>query len=229
LARRYGLVASPATSQLAEMHDGKVTTRMLGRRSLGLALPGLLANGAVRAATRQIEFRILRDGRPIGSHRTLIEQSGTALTARIAVDIAVTLAGLTVFRFTQRFVEEWRDGRLLVATARRDRNGSVTDIQARAETDGVTVRGPAGSFRLSAEAAPLSWWDPDRFGRPLFATDTGEPLTRLVIRLAPLANGGRLIRVSGDGETESRYGADDAWLGWQSQAEDGSTIVYAPI
>jgi hypothetical protein len=201
---------------------------MLRRRSLCLALSGLLANRTARAGTRQFRFRILRDGRPIGTHYTVIEQAGAALTARIEVDIAVTLAGLRVFRFTQRFQETWRDGRLLAAATQRDRNGSTSEMQARAEAGAIAVHGSAGTFRLPAEAAPLSWWDPDRFGRPLFATDTGQPLTSLIIAPARLPDGGRLIRVSGDGETESRYAADGAWLGWQSSAEDGSTIVYVP-
>ena len=193
-----------------------------------MALSAWLTARQAAAGGRAFRFRILRNNRPIGTHRTTIEQSNSGLAARIDVDIAVTLAGLPVFRFTQRFEEQWRDGRLLAATAHRDRNGVVTGMQARAEAGAIAVTGTAGSFRLSPDAAPLSWWDGDRFGRPLFAIDTGAPLTGLIIAPTRLPGGGKVIRVSGDGETESQYAADGAWIGWRSRAEDGSTIVYEP-
>jgi Family of unknown function (DUF6134) len=198
------------------------------RRTLCLATPGLLAARIAQSETRQFVFQILRNGRPIGRHRTQIQESGRALTAQSEADIAITLGGVSIFRFSQRLTEEWHEGRLISASGNRNRNGFVTKMFAGAEADSVAVRGPAGSFRLPAKAAPLSWWDQDRFDRPLFAIDTGEPLTRLLIRFAPLPGGGRLVRVSGDGDTESRYGADGRWLGWQSRAEDGSIIAYAP-
>ena len=45
------------------------------------------------------------------------------LTARTEVDIAVRLAGITVFRLTHRFAETWAGDRLRLATSRYDRNG----------------------------------------------------------------------------------------------------------
>lgn len=202
---------------------------MIQRRSLGLALLPLAApaQGQGMPQPRELRFRILREGSQIGTQRTVIESQGDALAARIEVDIAVRVAGIVVFRFGQRFSERWQGGRLVAADGRRDRNGTVTEVHARAEAGAVLVQGPEGAVRMPAEAAPLTWWDPTRFGRPLFATDTGKPVTGLRVERLPRPGGGEILRVSGPEEnSESQYGPDGTWLGWQTRAEDGSTVRY---
>jgi hypothetical protein len=177
-----------------------------------------------------LRFRVLRQGGAIGSTQFTIEAAGAALEARVETEIAVRLAGLTVFRFTQRFHERWQEGRLVAAEGRRDRNGTVTEMSARAEAGAVVTQGPEGGFRLAAEAAPLSWWDPTRFGRPLFATDTGKPLGALAVARRPRPGGGEFLRVTGAGEeSEAQYDAAGVFVAWWTRAEDGSVVSYERI
>jgi len=206
--------------------DGR-NAGVIGRRILGLALLAPALPALAQGQPRELRFRIIREGSQIGTQRTVIEPVGDGLAARIEVDIAVRVAGIVVFRFGQRFTERWQAGRLVSADGRRDRNGTVTEVRARAEAGGVVVQGPEGTLRLPADAAPLTWWDPTRFGRPLFATDTGKPVTGLRVERLPRSGGGEILRVAGGGEdTESQYGPDGSWLAWQTRAEDGSTVRY---
>jgi len=188
-------------------------------------LAAMLVATAAQARPDDLRFRVIRQGSPIGTHRVLFSAEGEALTARTEVDIAVRLAGITVFRFTHRFTETWANGRLVAATSRRDRNGTVAEMSARAEGGIIAVRGPEASYRLPPEAAPLSWWDSATLTRPLFANDTGKPLALRLARTA-LPGGGALWRATGEEESEGRYAADGRWIGWQTKAEDGSVVTY---
>jgi hypothetical protein len=201
------------------------------RRAL-LVLPMLpvVAAGQGRAAPiTPLRFRIVREGSPIGTHRLTFSQPGEGrLLALTEVEIAVRLAGITVFRFGHRFEEVWSgDGRLLAATSRQDRNGRVTEMQARADAAGIAVRGPDGEFRLPAQAVPLTWWDLARIesGRPFFGTDTGKAL-RLGWSRVPAAAGARSWRCTGDADAEAVWAADGTWTAWQTRGDDGSTVRY---
>jgi hypothetical protein len=197
----------------------------LPRRALPLlALPALPRPAAALPA--EYRFRVVREGSQIGTHRVSFAQGpGDEFTARTDVDIAVKLAGFTVFRLTHRFAETWAGDRLRLATSRQDRKGTVTEMEARAEGNAVLVRGPDGAQRLPADAAPLTWWNPGRFNRPLFDNSTGKPL-RVQWSRAPLPGGGVRWIGTGDTESEGTYAADGTWLGWRTKAEDGSTVTY---
>jgi hypothetical protein len=197
------------------------------RRALLAAAP--LLPLAAAAQPGELRFRILREGSPIGLHRVIFTEADGALSARTEVDIQVKLMGITVFRFQHRFTEVWAGGRLRSATTRRDRNGTVTEMVARADASGIQVQGPEGALRLPANAAPLSWWDVRRFdGRPLFANDTGKPV-RLQFSHAALPDGGVRWSATGEEESEGRYAADGHWIAWKTRAEDGSTVTYERI
>ena len=198
---------------------------VVARRALPLLAVPFLSDRPASALPAEYRFRVVREGSQIGSHRVVFAQAGNEVTARTEVDIAVRLAGITVFRLTHRFSETWAGDRLRLATSRYDRNGRATEMEARAEGDAVLVRGPEGAQRLPATAAPLTWWDPGRFNRPLFDNSTGKPL-RVQWARAPLPGGGARWTATGDTESEGMYAADGTWLGWRTKGEDGSTVIY---
>ncbi|MBY0332188.1 MAG: hypothetical protein K2X49_16135 [Acetobacteraceae bacterium] len=204
-------------------------TRLPTRRAILAAPPALLAARPARAALPvPLRFRILREGSAIGTHRVSFAEAGDGgVAAQIDVDIAVRLAGITVFRFTHRFQEVWRGARLVSVASRQDRNGTVTEMQARAEGDAIQLRGPDGAARLPAEAAPLSWWDVTRIEaqRPLFENSTGR-LLRLSWTRTPLPGGGRRWRCAGDRDSAGDWAADGTWIGWTTKGDDGSTVTY---
>lgn len=198
---------------------------MIPRRALPLLAFPVLARPAAAALPAEYRFRVMREGSQIGTHRVAFAPAGDELTARTDVEIAVKLAGFTVFRLTHRLSETWAAGRLRSVVSRLDRNGRVAEMEARAEGGAVAVRGPEGAHRLPADAAPLTWWEPGRFNRPLFDNGTGKPL-RLQWSRAPLPGGGARWTAAGDEEGEGTYAADGTWLAWRTKGEDGSTVVY---
>ncbi|MBX9699239.1 MAG: hypothetical protein K2X74_07365 [Acetobacteraceae bacterium] len=200
------------------------------RRAL-LATPLVLFSRPVPASTLDrppLRFRVLRGGSQIGTHRVSFATPGSGqFTALTEVDIAVRLAGITVFRFTHRFEEVWDGLRLRAVTSRQDRNGTVTEMQARAEGDALVVRGPDGTSRLPAQAAPLTWWDVERIEArlPLFDNAHGKPL-RLAWTRTPLEGGGRRWACTGDRESAGEWSGNGTWTGWATKGDDGSTVTY---
>jgi Family of unknown function (DUF6134) len=195
------------------------------RALLGLAILGCATRAMAQPAG--YAFRIMREGSQIGTHHVSLTRANGGLTAVTEVAIAVRIMGITVFRFAHHFEEVWVGERLRAVTSHQDRNGRVQDMTARAEAGAVLVRGTEGEYRLPPEAAPLTWWDPKRFGRPLFDNASGKPLTVNWTRL-PQPDGGVIWRAAGDADGEARYAADGRWLSWQTHGDDGSLVTYEP-
>ncbi len=136
---------------------------------------------------------------------------------------------MVVYRYEHRYAEVTvRDGRFRRVESRLNRNGRLVEVRAEATRDSVLVEGPAGAVRLPPDAAPLSWWEPQRFGRvPLFGTSTGQEM-RVAFARARLPDGGERVRVTGELEVDLLYDASGAWIGFATTGEDGSAITYAP-
>ncbi|MCM0020859.1 MAG: DUF6134 family protein, partial [Tagaea sp.] len=82
-----------------------------------------LVLGAVtgaQAQSRTLEFDVLREGSPIGTHRVTIDRRDDEVRVEIAIDMAVRFAFLTVYRYTHRSRETWREGRLVALDAQTD-------------------------------------------------------------------------------------------------------------
>lgn len=200
----------------------------VARRTLPL-LAALAPLGAARAqGLGGWRFQMLRNGDPIGTHTVTLERRGAEVVATSDVSVAPKVLGVVVYRYEHRYAEATRDGRFLRVSSRLNRNGRVVEVEAEAGPDAVTVRGPSGVVRMPPNAAPLSWWEPQRFGRvPLFGTSTGQEM-RVTFERARLADGGERVLVRGELECELRYDAAGRWTGFATRGEDGSAISYAP-
>ncbi len=204
----------------------RLNTLNTPRRALLLAAPALLLPGAGFALPPVQSFKVVREGREIGTHTVTVRETAAGFTARNEVAILVRLMGINVFRMTHLYEEIWSGGRLLSFTSREERNGTRSELTAR-QQDGALVFSTGA--RLPAEAAPLGWWDPRRFGtRPLFDSDDGALLDVQWQRQA-LPGDEAGFTASGATNGEARYAADNSWLAFRQKAEDGSAVVYQRV
>lgn len=199
---------------------------MMHRRALAglLALPWLAPPAWASAAP--ISFRVIREGVQVGTHRVTFRAGGGVLEATTEVRIQVRLAGFTVFRYSNDVVEAWRGERLVSLASRLDRNGTARNSEARAEGNGLLLRGTAGEARLPAEAAPLTWWRAAtlRPGVPLFDPREGRAVApRLDIIPDPA---GTRVRLTGGEGAEVLYDRTGRWIGFATTGEDGSAVRY---
>lgn len=199
---------------------------MRRRAFTGFALlPWLAAQAA--AAPPGLSFKVMREGREVGTHLVRFRDDGALLRVRSEVRIAVTLAGFTVYRYSNDTDEAWRGDRLLSLASRLDRNGRASACEAQAEGDLLRLRGTAGEARLPPTAAPLTWWRAASFapGVPLFDARDGKPVQPELRRRAE-AGGQRITLIGGEG-ADILYDASGMWVGFATTGEDGSAIRYA--
>lgn len=138
------------------------------RRFLGLAaavavtpLCGpLLPVRGYAAAPRDLRFRALRHGSPIGAHRVTFRPDGDRLAVETHVDIAVKVLFLTVFRFKHDAEEIWDAGRLVSIKSTTDDNGTLLKVNGSAVAGGFRIVGDDGPFLASARLLTSnSLWD----------------------------------------------------------------------
>lgn len=197
------------------------TRRSLPLLSLPLAAPANAAGAGWR-------FRLLRNGEPVGTHTVTLERRGAETFAYSDVAVAPRVLGVVVYRYEHRYAEVTSQGRFVRVESRLYRNGRIAEMRAEATRDAVLIEGPAGAVRMPPDSAPLSWWEPRRFGRvPLFGTSTGQEM-RVAFARSRQPDGGERVRVTGELQVELLYDAAGAWRGFSTIGEDGSAITYAP-
>jgi hypothetical protein len=193
-------------------------------KSIGLVLSLIFLLFALPArANQKIEFAILRDGTPIGTHRVEIEEvrDETQVHVSIVLDIGFGFIPLYAYRHESR--EIWRNGRLISIESHTDDNGRTMTVSAHLSTEGLRVAGSGGNFVAPAETVPTSYWNPAMASeRPLLDTQVGRILKVTRVPLGP----GRW-RLQGDLNLEINYSADGSWTGLRFHHK-GSEFVYVP-
>jgi hypothetical protein len=197
---------------------------MIARRSL----PFLVAAAPAFAQGQgDYRWRVMRNGTAIGTHNvSFTERGGERITVSENL-VTPRVMGVVVYRYEHRLTEVTRGGRFVSVRSSLNRNGTITEVEAQAGAGGVTLRGPEGALNLPPQAAPLAWWEPQRFGGsvPLFGTTTGKPLDLRWTREA--VGGGVRWRTAGEIEAVLEFDAAGRWTAYQVKGDDGSTVIYA--
>jgi hypothetical protein len=116
--------------------------------------------GAHAATQRDVRFRALRHGSPIGEHRITFRPDGNRLTVETSVEIAVKIVFFTAFRFKHDAVEVWQSDRLVSVNSTTDDNGTLLQVSGNAVADGFRIIGADGPFLASANLLTSnSLWD----------------------------------------------------------------------
>ncbi|MFC3125735.1 DUF6134 family protein [Pseudoroseomonas globiformis] len=197
----------------------------MGRRLwLGGALGCLsLARPAGAVLPRDgYRFRVLRDGRAVGTHTVGAEPDGIV---RTVLSLEVKLLSFTVFRMRHEYAERWQDDRLLSFAAHTIREGRETRLDLAATPQGLRGRGPGGEILLPPAALPLSWWEPAHLRQPLFDTATGEALQG---GPSPQRDQGGTRWLWPERGAAAYYNANGRWVGFTMRGDDGIPVQYEP-
>lgn len=131
---------------------------------------------AVEPAPASLAFDVLRKGKPMGRHTISVRRNGPDIIADIAIDLKITFAFVTVFEYTHRNREVWRDNRLVSIETTTNNDGERFHIAGRADSTGFRVTNGSGVERMfAAEVLPTSYWHPRTpLATALLNTQTGE-------------------------------------------------------
>ena len=216
----------------------------VGRRALAggaaaLALLHPVRSGAVSLpAGDAIAFRILRDGTEVGSHRITFERRGATTLARVCIDIAVSYAWVTVYRFTHRASEIWQGERFVGIESTTDDNGTPAWMRTAWDAGGVLQVSGSGTAPYAAPPGALAstYWNPAILrAAPVISSQDGRLSAQLVLTGAleqvPCVGGtlrARRHEMRGERDMEIWYDLDDQWAYLRFQ-RDGAVITYLRV
>lgn len=197
---------------------------------MALSTPALAAvpgNGS-------IVFDVLRGGdSPMGSHSLRFEQRGDELHVFIDIELEVKLAFVTVFSYTHRNHEVWKDGRLIAIETETDDDGERYFVRGAATSKGFRVETKEGVETLPADVLPTSYWKRATVERSrLLDTQRGdlvEVSTRQLRQETISIDGTRIdathYRMSGDLDLDLWYAPNGEWVKIAFEAR-GTEVVY---
>lgn len=197
----------------------------LPRRTMlaaGLALP-LLATGA-RAAPRALAFTVLRNGTKIGEHHVTFTTDGDRLTATADALMTVRLGPVPVFKYRHHAVETRVGGAFVSLVTATDSNGKRERVSAEKRGGVIRIDCTAGAVTAPAVANPITHWNQQVFGSPLFNPQTGKLLAATARKVAP-----NHWAIRGEAEIDDFYDEAGAWLALTGKLQDGSRVEYRRV
>lgn len=211
--------------------------------SLLVAGPAVAAHaGPASAGSREWDFAVLLDDRPIGTHRFVVAEDGDARIVASTADFAVRILGVTVYRYRHQADERWQGDCLAALDADTDDDGRQTQVRGRLEGGGSfrVVATPRGARATEADAAgcmmSYAYWNPAlRHRTRLVNPQTGRidavtitPLGASTIDVHGMPTAAEGIRIQGPAEAIDVWYATDggAWIGLDSRVAQGRRLSY---
>jgi hypothetical protein len=143
--------------------------RLLGMISAAAAAPLLasfLSLPARAALPRDVRFRALHRGSPVGEHSVTFRADGERMSVVTHIDITVKVLFFTAFRFKHDAEEIWEAGRLVSIKSTTDDNGTLLKVSGYAAGDGFRLIGEDGPFLAPAELLTSNtMWDSRLIGQ----------------------------------------------------------------
>ncbi len=203
-----------------------------GLAGLGLAPTGLAWAATIPPADR-MPFEVTRGGDPIGTHQITFSRQGSRTQVDIAIDLEVSVAFVTVFRYRHRNTEVWEDGRLVAIDTETNDDGRDYRLTGRATAAGLEVDGGQGRYVAPADIMPTSYWNQEIVRRTeLLDTQRGGILN---VSARPgaveqLQTGGRTVRAqrytfTGDLTLSAWYTDVGQWVAMSFDAR-GEEVRY---
>ena len=109
----------------------------------------------------RLEFAVRKAGAEIGQHVIRFSEKDGDLIVDIEASLRVRFAFVTVYRYTQRSREIWRDGALVSLESDIDDNGTPYSIRAERRDGRLIVDGHEERHDFAFGIHPLSYWNPE--------------------------------------------------------------------
>ena len=207
----------------------------LGGTCASLVLPQTASANIRVPEGGRLAFAVLRVGSDIGEHVVAFERAGEGWTIAVAIDLAIKLGPVPVFRYEHRATERWSGAGFQSVEAQTNDDGKRLTVKARRLASAIGVESTGqGNYEAPAAALPSTHWNRRMLDVPFFNTQTGQLMSSAV---TPRGGGavetasGRKINVrrfeiAGPITLETFYDEQQTWAGLQFKARDGSQILY---
>jgi hypothetical protein len=150
----------------------------------------------------EIAFQVLRENSDIGSHSLSFRLEGNDLHVKVAIDLEVGFGPITLFEYSHRNHEIWRDGRLFSLESETNDDGDKYRVRVRRDGEKLLVKATSmESYHAPMDAIPTSYWHPETVTQThLLNTQTGEMVE---VEITP--RGEESIAVGGEDRPAMKY------------------------
>ena len=208
---------------------------MPARSARILAMLALFVANASHATTREWNFDVSLDGKPIGEHRFTLHDRGDIREIDSQARFNVRFLFINAYRYEHRARERWTGDCLQSVEARTDANGKPRVVEG--ELDNGTFRIRTGSPAVLQDACvqTFAYWNPSILdARRLLNPQTGEYVDVKVLLMGREVIDGQSAeryRLLGEGETPLQidlwYTAARDWVALESLTPEGRRLRYA--
>ncbi len=132
--------------------------------------------------TNNMTFDVFRNGSKIGQHHLSFSPAGDDLTVNITADLRVTMAAITVFRYSFAAVERWQGGVFQGLDSKVNYNGDALQVHAERVAGGYEVEGinhdvPSKNmarYLTPPNTLPLTYWNQQEFSGTILNPQTAH-------------------------------------------------------
>ncbi len=100
---------------------------------------GIAASWQAQAASKTLDFAVLRDGKTIGTHSYTMSDEGGQTLVQVNTDIQVKILFITAYKFIHASKEVWQSGKLVELTSTTDDDGTIKALNVTVQDDSLTV------------------------------------------------------------------------------------------
>jgi hypothetical protein len=205
---------------------------------LTLCVSSLLAPQPVSAreiSTREWNFDVSLDGRPIGEHRFTLQDRGDIRELRSEALFNVRFLFINAYRYEHSAREQWLGDCLQSVDARTDTNGKPLVVEGKRENGAFRIRTGNADVLQDECVQTFAYWNPSILdARRLLNPQTGEYVDVKVLLMGREVIGGQQAdryRLIGKGDTPLQidlwYTPARDWLALESVTPEGRRLQYA--
>ena len=184
---------------------------------------------------REWSFRVLLDGKPVGSQRFVLSNEDGLTRLETVADFKVKFLFATVYRYLHRNEETWDGDCLAEIRSTTDANGKPYSVLGQQREGFFEVTSDDESEQLPACVSTFAYWDPDFLQRShLLNTQNGDYLE---VEVSEPKSDYRMVRgdrvpawqyelKAGDLDLKLWYSKDDEWLALESKTRGDRILTY---
>lgn len=190
------------------------------------------------AADKEWQFRVLLDGKEIGTHVFRLDEKPGKRVLQSEARFEVKFLFFTAYSYRHRNVEEWSGGCLQEIDATTVTNDKQQDVEGELRDKGFVVQKGGESAVLPECVMTFAYWNPQFLTQErLLNPQTGEyldvdvqplPETSLTVRGNTVQSRRFELRAR-DIELRVWYSDNDEWLALESTAKGGRILRYELI
>jgi hypothetical protein len=202
---------------------------------LSMLLIGSISGNVSASQDREWNFRVLLDGKEVGSQNFILTSEGENTRLETKADFKVKFLFATVYRYLHQNQETWQGDCLARIESSTDANGKPYSVRGQLRDGFFEVTGEGEMEQLPECISSFAYWDPaflqhDR----LLNTQNGEYLD---VQVSEPENDYRTIRgervpalryrlEAGELDLQLWYSTDNEWLALESRTKGDRILSY---